>query len=158
MRRISAGFTLVELLVTLAMAAILLALATPGFNALREEWALRAATHAVLGGLAETRLAALSRASQAQLCPSADGLSCTGRGTGFLVRVGTNEAAATMRVAAFSPLVEMTADRPAATYYAWPRAALPVTLTLCAIGQHARSRLIVVSQTGRPRVTHAGHC
>lgn len=157
MRRAAAGFTLVELVITLALAATLVALASPGFGALRDEWALRAATHAVLGGLAEARLAALSRGSQGSLCPSADGLRCGSSGTTFLVRAGPSDEA-TLRVSTLPQGVTLRGNRTAATYYAWPAAALPVTLTLCAVRKRTHSRLVIVSQTGRPRVEKAGHC
>ncbi len=157
--RATAGFSLAELLVTLAIASVVLALATPNFQVLREEWALRSATHAVLGGLAEARLGALSRGSEGRLCPSQDGARCAPRGSGFVVSAGPAGASSTtLRASTLPPLVELSGNRPAATYYAWPRAALPVTLTLCAVGQHARSRRVIVSQTGRPRVVRGAAC
>jgi len=153
-----AGFTLVELAVTLAIAAVLVSLATPGFGTLRDEWALRAATHAVQGGLAEARLAALSRQAEGRLCATRTGERCDVEGRAFLVRAGPSGAEATLRHSALPAGIVLTANRPAATYYATPRAALPVTLTLCAERMHARSRRIIVSQTGRPRVERAGPC
>jgi len=158
MRPASSGFTLVELLATLLVAATLLTLATPGFAVLRDEWALRAGTNAVLGGLAEARLGALSQQSEGRLCPSQDGYACSARGTGFLVRAGRTGAERTLRVSRMPSGVEISGNRPAATYYAWPRAASPVTLTLCAVRQRSRARLVIVSQTGRPRVEPSNRC
>ena len=153
-----AGFTLVELCVTLALAALMVSMASPGFGALRDEWALRAATHAVLAGLAEARLGALSGQGEAELCPALETAGCAERGSAFWVRAGPRGAVLTLRHAALPAGVVLSANRPAATYYAWPRAASPVTLTLCAVRQHARSRRVIVSQTGRPRVERAGAC
>ena len=158
MRRSAPGYTLVELLLVMALAATLLSLAGPGFGALRDEWALRAATHALLGGLAETRLAALQLQDEAHLCPSTDGITCSSRASGYRVHALGAGVGRALHVSPLPPGVELSGNRPAATYYAWPRAALPVTLTLCAVHEHARSRRIVVSQTGRPRVERAGRC
>lgn len=157
MRR-PAGFTLLELLITLLVAATLLGLASPTFDDLRDEWALRAATRAVLGGLAQARLESLSMRSEARLCPTLDGSGCSEQGDGYLVRVGEGAAERTLLSADLPPMVMVRSNRPAATYYPWPRAALPVTLTLCAVRRHARSRLVIVSQSGRPRVERAGPC
>jgi type IV fimbrial biogenesis protein FimT len=158
MRRVVRGFTLVEMLVTLAVAAALLLVGAPGFGALRDEWALRAATHAVLGGLAQARLGALSRQGEGSLCPSRDGVRCAGRGSAYLVRATSETAEHVLHVGELTPAVELSANRPAATYYPWPRSAAPVTLTLCAVREHTRSRLVIVSQTGRPRVVRSGPC
>lgn len=155
---LSTGYSLPELLLVLCLAAVLAFVAVPGFGVVRDEWELRIATQAVLGGLSEARLGALTRQGEGRLCPSADGRSCSAGASGFRVTAGEGAAEAVLRIASLPPAVRLSANRAAATYYAWPRAALPVTLTLCATRQRARSRQIVVSQTGRPRVERAAGC
>jgi Tfp pilus assembly protein FimT len=153
------GHTLPQLLVALMIVGILVSLALPSFVALRDEWALRTATGALLAGLAETRMAALTRSSEAWLCPTRDGLRCArGAAGAFLVMAPQPAAPEVLRTARFAPRIELNANRPAAIYYRWPRAASPVTLTLCATPARRRSRLVIVSQAGRPRVESAGPC
>jgi type IV fimbrial biogenesis protein FimT len=156
------GLSLPELLVVLAILAILAGLAVPAFGALADAWGLRTAGSTVLAGLAEARMAALARGEEARLCPSLDGRSCAPegmRGAGsLLVVTGEGAAAQVLRTAALAPRVELLANRPAATYYPWPRAASPVTLTLCAARRRSASLRVIVSQAGRPRVEPAGPC
>jgi type IV fimbrial biogenesis protein FimT len=158
MRRPRQGHTLPELLITLAILALLVSLGLPSFAALRDEWALRTATGALLGGLAQARMAALTRGTEAALCPSRDGLKCTRGAAGAFVVSALQPASQRLHTARLARTIELRANRPEVTYYRWPRAASPVTLTLCALPERARSRLVIVSQTGRPRVESAGPC
>ena len=153
------GFSLHEMLATLAIVGVLAALSTAGFAGLRAEWRLRAATRSVLSALAQTRAAALATGSPAQLCPSADGARCApADASGFVARVESASSDRVVLRGAVDPQVVLRANRAVVTYYATPRAASPVTLTLCAVPERRRSRLVIVSQTGRPRVERAGHC
>jgi type IV fimbrial biogenesis protein FimT len=153
------GFTLPELLVTLGLVAVLATLAVPGFGALADAWALRAASGALLSGLAEARLAALARGEEVRLCPSLAGRTCFRGAAGeFIVHAGDGPGVRVLRVGHLTGRVELSANRPAASYYPWPRSASPVTLTLCAVRQRARSLRVIVSQGGRPRVEHAASC
>jgi prepilin-type N-terminal cleavage/methylation domain-containing protein len=159
MKHAARAFSLLELATALAITAILATLAAPSFGELRDEWDLRVATQAVLGGLSRARLGALSHQGEGRLCPSLNGLTCSARATGFVV---TASAAADppmlLQAGSLARRVDLSGDRAAATYYAWPRAALPVTLTLCALRERAKSRRVIVSQTGRPRVERAAAC
>lgn len=152
------GHTLPELLITLTILALLVSLAGPSFAALRDEWALRTSSDALLGGLAQARMAALTRGTETALCPSLDGLQCaTGAASAFVV-TALQPSPRRLHTARLARTVELRSNRPEVTYYRWPRAASPVTLTLCALPARAHSRLVVVSQAGRPRVQAAGAC
>ena len=88
MRAQSRGFTLVELLVTLAVAAILLALATPSFADLLRANRLAAANNALVTALNVARAEALRRGQPVTICASADQRSCsssTDWATGWVV-------------------------------------------------------------------------
>lgn len=69
MRSKSAAFTLVELGATLAIAAVLLALALPSFNQLRAHVQTRSASHALSASFAGARLAAVTRRRPVSVCP-----------------------------------------------------------------------------------------
>lgn len=70
------GFTLIELMVTLAVAAILLSIATPSFITLIENNRATSAANDVLASLQFARSEAVKRAASVSLCPSSDGTSC----------------------------------------------------------------------------------
>ena len=71
------GFSLVELLIALAIIAMLAALLFPGMRGLAQRDRLARAQHALIGSLALTRSLALEHGRHLLLCPSADGLNCT---------------------------------------------------------------------------------
>ena len=84
------GFTLVELLVTLAVAAVLLTLAVPGFGNLVRDNRLATSANAFATAVALARSEAIKRAAVVSLCKSADGQACAGGGgweQGWLVFV-----------------------------------------------------------------------
>lgn len=72
------GFTLIELMVTLAVLAILAALAAPSFSNLINSNRLIGAANDVVAGLQLARLEAVRRGQSVVVCPSTDGSSCAG--------------------------------------------------------------------------------
>ena len=72
------GFTLVELLITLLVASILLAVAVPSFNDFIWNNRVVASNNQLVNALAVTRSEAIRRRQNTVLCPSADQLNCTG--------------------------------------------------------------------------------
>ena len=76
MGRRHAGFSLVELVATVAVLAIVLALALPSFRALAERHQSLGAFHSLTAALAGARIAAIQRGRPVSVCPSADGRSC----------------------------------------------------------------------------------
>ena len=70
------GFTLPELVVTLAVLAIATAIAMPALGQLRLRMSALEAFHALSTGLAAARMAAISRGRPVTLCPSEDGERC----------------------------------------------------------------------------------
>ena len=75
-----AGFTLVELMVTLGAAGILLALAVPAFLGLLERNRLETSASQMLGSLMLARSEALKRNLPVVVCKSADGAACIASG------------------------------------------------------------------------------
>jgi type IV fimbrial biogenesis protein FimT len=77
------GFSLLELMVALAVAAILVAIAVPSFRDLIHRSQVSSASNALLASVSYARTEAITRGQLVSMCPSADnGGSCTG-GTAF---------------------------------------------------------------------------
>ena len=72
------GFTVIELMITLALAAVLLTLAAPAFDDLIANNRMRTEVYALRATLMEARSEALTERVNVSLCPSNDGLACAG--------------------------------------------------------------------------------
>jgi len=71
------GFSLVELMVALAVAAILLVVAAPSFRDLLKRNEVSSAGNALLADLAYARSEAVTRGNIVSICPSTDLTTCT---------------------------------------------------------------------------------
>jgi type IV fimbrial biogenesis protein FimT len=74
----SRGFTVVELMITIAVAAILLMIAVPSFNKIVNTNRLNAAANAMIGALNTARMAAIQQNTSAQFCSNAASTNTTG--------------------------------------------------------------------------------
>lgn len=73
------GFSLLELMVTLAVAAILLVIAVPSFRDLMRRSQVSSASNELLASLAYARTEAITRGQLVSMCPSANGATtCAG--------------------------------------------------------------------------------
>ncbi|MBS7663937.1 GspH/FimT family pseudopilin [Pseudomonas lalucatii] len=81
------GFTLVELMITLAVFAVLLAITVPSYNDMTLGSKLRAQANELVSGAVLARSEAIKRNSVVSMCVSADGASCVAGGweQGWLV-------------------------------------------------------------------------
>jgi type IV fimbrial biogenesis protein FimT len=79
-RRAEQGLTLIELLVTLAIAAVLLASAAPPMSRLLHSVNLSTTSNALLSSLRLARSEALRRGARVAMCRSSDGASCATAG------------------------------------------------------------------------------
>ncbi len=86
------GFTLIELMATLAVAAIVVALGMPGMRSLINDNRLSAATNTFVSSLNIARSEAIKQGRNARLCVSADQATCSGTdwGLGWLVWVDSD--------------------------------------------------------------------
>lgn len=153
------GSSLLQLLVTLALAALLATLGIGAWRPVVDSVRLRVAEAAVVRTLAQARLAALSSGRTVQVCPSVDGLRCAAGPAAALAVVGADgQALPGAGAGGLPPGVLLSANRPAVSWYPWPRAASPVTLVLCPVAGGAASRHVIVSQGGRVRTERAAAC
>lgn len=76
--RLSPGFTLIELMVTLAVFAIILSVGTPSLRSFLSRSELASNSNHFLSTINHLRTEAIRRNSYTTLCPSTDGLGCNG--------------------------------------------------------------------------------
>jgi type IV fimbrial biogenesis protein FimT len=76
--RTTYGFTLPELIVAMAISAVLLAMATPSFSRLAQSQRLVATSNQLLAQIQAARLLAVHRNARVVICGSADGERCSG--------------------------------------------------------------------------------
>jgi type IV fimbrial biogenesis protein FimT len=70
------GFTLIELMVTVAVLVVLISIAVPSFQSAIASSSLRSATNDVMTSLAQTRSTASKMGRRATMCMSSDGVQC----------------------------------------------------------------------------------
>lgn len=78
------GFTLIELMATIAVAGIMIAVAAPGLASLMRQNRIATASSDLVGSMTYTRGEAVRRAKAISLCPAADGLH-----KGWTIQVGS---------------------------------------------------------------------
>lgn len=103
--RYQSGFTLIELVVTISVAAILLTLAVPSFRSTIQNNRVTGQANEFLTALTMARSEAIKTARNASVCSSSNGTSCTGSNWagGWLIWVDRNnndtlDAGETLRV------------------------------------------------------------
>jgi type IV fimbrial biogenesis protein FimT len=77
-RRRHRGFTLIELMITLVLAAIIVSLATPSFQNIIQNNRAATQSNELLAALSLARSEAVKRGARVSLCPSTNQTSCTG--------------------------------------------------------------------------------
>jgi type IV fimbrial biogenesis protein FimT len=168
------GLTLIELLTTLALAAILLTLGVPAFNELMARHRVTTAANGLLADLQLARSEALKRGSRVALCTGGavgTELKCLAGDwhAGYLIFADADgngvvdDPADALRLVAGSPdaPVRITSGRQQVGFLADGTADLaddiPATWTFCATGSHTHPKAAVLARSGRASVT-AGIC
>lgn len=167
------GMTLIEVLVTLSVLAILLAVGVPAFNQFVVSNRLSAYSSDMLSTLTLARSEAIKRNSRVVLCKSADGESCAGAGSwnqGWIVFADPNNNAnrdagepTVYKVAALQSGYAFDGVNgfvSSVSYDAQGGATQAGTVTLCppAPAASGQGREIVVSASGRPRESKIISC
>jgi len=163
MRTRDYGYSLLELIMTIAVAAVILTLGLPSFSSLKARNAQRAEINALFHAVHLARKGSIMRKQVVSLCPTADGTRCNpGRdwSGGFLLfensgrdeppELDDGEILLHRHLASRS--VKITANRRGFTLRATFLRATNGTLVVCDRAARVAPRALVVSYTGRPRV------
>ena len=157
------GFTLIELMVTLSVMAILLAVAVPSFQDVALSSKLTSLANNVVASAQLARSEAIKRNRPATLCASSNGATCTGAWTDGWVVLRDDGAVINAQKKLPDGFV-MSGNVTSVSFSATGVGANPVTatLTICrktpSVG--SQERVVSISTTGRPTVsrTTAGSC
>lgn len=94
------GFTIIELMITIALAAVILTLGVPAFQGLSERNRLTSNINSFVASLALARSEAVKRKQRVIVCASTDGATCANNGkyeTGWIVYVESSNPLDTNR-------------------------------------------------------------
>lgn len=162
------GFSLIELMITLSIAAILLAVGVPSFTTFMQDSRLTTQSHALRTSLAFARDEATKRAEPVTVCRSNDQASCSGNwNNGWIVfidndRDGTVDAGDTLlRVASALTGGNTLTYSNAANYIGYDHEGFLYTglsgvFSLCDSRGVTEARGIDISITGRSKTETAG--
>lgn len=158
------GITLVELVATLAIAAILCGMAIPSFAQLMHDSARTTAVNGFIHSLYLARSEAIRRGLVVSICKSPDGEACNHRGAswndGWIVFVNTDRDELPERDPD-EPLLavhhgwengSITSNRLAYSFRPQQQGVVNGTLVFCDPRGGAHARAIIISHTGRPRI------
>lgn len=151
-----AGFSLIELLITLSVAAIVLGISAPALQGFAARQALISASNSLVTGLQLARATAITSNRAVRLCPSRNGLQCEDMESWSVGWRTASERLPHSTLAQDSlPAgiqVRSSAGRPYVRYLPDGRSAgSNASLTLCSGGKHWRQ--IIVNNGGRVRQT-----
>ncbi len=155
---LSAGFTLIELSVVLALSALLLVLAMPNFQAMVAKRKVQHTAQALVEDLRFARAEAIKRSRRVEVCKTDDGVSCHAALTGGWVN-GWMVVAGTEVVRVQSPQQGLASSSSLAkiTYQATGLAdSNAANITFEASGESALVQRLCVSRQGRVRLAPFG--
>lgn len=167
LRHPQSGFTLIEIMVVVALIAILASLAVPSWTQLLVRNSVRASINDFSLSLQFARSQAVLLNSPVTVCPSDDGTNCTATNyeAGWIVRVGPAANSAGQRILQDvlpKDRVTITASHAGAQFIFLPNgspgngfAGSTVTITPAAVGFDALTRMLCINRTGRIRVSDA---
>lgn len=161
--RIQAGASLFELIMTVMLAALVAGLGLPSFAGLMADKRLRVESDALFHAVHLARKYSIVRRRVISLCPSADLERCTpgtdwSAGWILFENVGRTDTdvrspdETLLDARRVDPTVNISANRRSFSFRSTHLRATNGSLVICDQKNRARSRAVVVSYTGRPRV------
>ena len=162
--QVQRGFTLIELMVTIAVLAILLMIAVPSFNEATLGSKLGSYANSLVAGAHLARSEAIKRSGPVTLCVSSNGTSCGSGGweQGWIVRA--TDGTVIQRQQALPAGLKVTKTGSSASLVFNPSGvgATSAAFTVCRATPTpgGQERVVSISLTGRPSVTKttAGSC
>ena len=178
MRNRNTGFTLVELLITVALVAIVLGLGVPSFQSTVLNNRLTTQANALVAGLQFARSEAVKRSRRVTVCRSADGTSCAASGgwdQGWIVFLDADddgdwdagEDILRVNEALVGTGQSLVGSADVAQYISFASTGVPRkpdgtaqsgTLFLCDSRGSDYSRTVTLSQTGKASAAKADSC
>ena len=150
------GVTLVELTVVLALIAILAGYAVPAFHGLLLDSRRTAAVVSTLHAVNLARQLAAIRGENIHLCGSLDARQCSGGtdwSSGLLVTDDTDSLHRILPLPAYANSSAIRSNRSNVSFEGGTGFATPATLTICDRRGSAAARAVIISRSGRPRVS-----
>jgi type IV fimbrial biogenesis protein FimT len=162
--RYESGLTLLELLATLALGAILLGIAVPSFENLLLESRMVTAVNALVHAVHLARAAAIQQMRPVVVCRTRDGAGCAPAGdwaSGWLVFANDDHddppfvdpGERVLQVMQRLPEVKIGSNRNAYVLQPPDQRATNGTVIFCDRRGAAAARAVIISYTGRPRVS-----
>lgn len=158
------GFTLLELMITLSVLAVLLGLAVPAFTDLWLDSQRTVIVNGFVHSISLARAVALERGHAVSICRSPDGLTCSNQTedwqAGWMVFVNADRDDPPVRdqsepvLAVYAPwrAGTITSNRRSYSFRPYQHAVVNGTLVFCDRRGPAHARAIIVSIAGRPRI------
>jgi type IV fimbrial biogenesis protein FimT len=158
------GFTLFEVLVTIAIVAVLTGSSIPAFREMRRNAARTREVNQFVQAVHLARGEAMKRNDVVSLCPSSDGQWCSANGAswkgGWILFANRDHDAPAARDAGENLLQvypawhegDIVANRTTLSFRAFGQSGVTATFTFCDDRGSAAARAVIISQTGRPRI------
>lgn len=158
------GFTLIELMITIAVMAILLAIVIPSFTDATLGSKLRSQANDLAAGVLLARSEAIKRNKTVTLCASSNGTSCTGGWADGWIVIGSDGTVILKHPAAAGGFLINSTSATVTSVIFQPTGvgATQTTLTVCratpSVG--SQERAVRISTTGKTKVskTTTGSC
>ena len=163
-RPTTGGYSLFELIMTVAVVAVVMALGVPSFGKMLADHRLKVEVDALFHAVHLARKESIVRRRAVTLCPSADGQNCVPGfdwSTGWIMFVNHDRSNADhrdedepiLRRSGVVSGVRISANRRHFALRSTELRATNGTLVFCDENDRITPRALVISYTGRPRVT-----
>ena len=150
------GFTLIELVVTFAVLAIVLTIAIPNFSSLQAGSRLTAQVNDLVSMLSYARVEALKRGSSVTVCKSSDGANCATSGNWEQGWIVVNNGAVLKRRMALATGYTVTGSTSIASSVTFTSTGAPQQNGTFSFCSGAVGKSVALSGTGRLSVSDTG--